>query len=193
MLFYLIGPFSVAGMSFKEPYIALGIAAGWGIYGAVYFVGASKKKAKSVLVPSGAQGRIAIMAWPQAGAGMSSTGLPAFAADRSIWAGRPQFQPGRNQLAPSKSKVASFSWVEGRKSAWALRGQVLSFQVTNLGRGQSVADVILTTAETCCPQSSTICWTCCAAGKLPAQYSSSGAHSLLVFTLDVLNHLTRMV
>jgi basic amino acid/polyamine antiporter, APA family len=54
MLFYLIGPFSVAGMSFKEPYIALAIAAVWGIYGAVYFVGASKKKAKSVLVPSGA-------------------------------------------------------------------------------------------------------------------------------------------
>jgi basic amino acid/polyamine antiporter, APA family len=51
MLFYLIGPFSVAGMSFKEPYIALGIAAVWGLYGAVYFVGASKKKAKPVLVP----------------------------------------------------------------------------------------------------------------------------------------------
>jgi basic amino acid/polyamine antiporter, APA family len=54
MLFYLIGPFSVAGMSFKEPYIALGIAAVWGIYGAVYFMGVSKKKAKPVLVPSGA-------------------------------------------------------------------------------------------------------------------------------------------
>ena len=27
MLFYLIGPFSVAGMSWKEPYVALGIAA----------------------------------------------------------------------------------------------------------------------------------------------------------------------
>ena len=27
MLFYLVGPFSVAGMSCKEPYIALGIAA----------------------------------------------------------------------------------------------------------------------------------------------------------------------
>jgi amino acid transporter len=53
MLFYLIGPFSVAGMSFKEPYIALAIAAIWGIYGAFYFVGASKKKAKPVLVPTG--------------------------------------------------------------------------------------------------------------------------------------------
>ena len=50
MLFYLIGPFSVAGMSFKEPYIALGIAALWGIYGGIYFLGASKKKAKPVLV-----------------------------------------------------------------------------------------------------------------------------------------------
>ena len=54
MLFYLIGPFSVAGMSFKEPYIALAIAAIWGLYGAFYFVGASKKKAKPVLVPTSA-------------------------------------------------------------------------------------------------------------------------------------------
>src|SRR5258707_684872 len=52
MLFYLVGPFSVAGMSFKEPYIALGIAALWGIYGAIFFLGASKKKAKSVLIES---------------------------------------------------------------------------------------------------------------------------------------------
>jgi basic amino acid/polyamine antiporter, APA family len=52
MLFYLVGPFSVAGMSFKEPYIALGIAALWGIYGGIYFLGASKKKAKSVLIES---------------------------------------------------------------------------------------------------------------------------------------------
>ena len=54
MLFYLIGPFSVAGMSFKEPYIALGISAVWGLYGAFYFIGASKKKAKPVLVPTSA-------------------------------------------------------------------------------------------------------------------------------------------
>ena len=52
MLFYLIGPFSVAGMSWKEPYVALGIAAIWGIYGAVFFFITSKKKAKSVLVQS---------------------------------------------------------------------------------------------------------------------------------------------
>src|SRR6202047_4617522 len=50
MLFYLIGPFSVAGMSFKEPYIELGIAAVWGIYGAFYFFSSSKKKEKSILV-----------------------------------------------------------------------------------------------------------------------------------------------
>src|SRR5450432_3855163 len=37
MLFYLIGPFYVSGMSKKEPYIALGVAAAWGIYGWIYF------------------------------------------------------------------------------------------------------------------------------------------------------------
>ena len=49
MLFYLVGPFTVAGMSVKEPYIALAICFAWGIYGAIYFAGASKKKARSVL------------------------------------------------------------------------------------------------------------------------------------------------
>jgi amino acid transporter len=37
MLFYLIGPFMVSGMSWKEPYIALAVAAVWGVYGLVYF------------------------------------------------------------------------------------------------------------------------------------------------------------
>lgn len=37
MLFYLIGPFMVNGMSKKEPFIALGVALLWGIYGLVYF------------------------------------------------------------------------------------------------------------------------------------------------------------
>jgi amino acid transporter len=37
MMFYLIGPFTVNGMSWKEPYIALGVAAVWGIYGIIYF------------------------------------------------------------------------------------------------------------------------------------------------------------
>jgi amino acid transporter len=50
MLFYLVGPFSVAGMSWKEPYFALGAAAIWGIYGAIYFVSRSKKTGKAVLV-----------------------------------------------------------------------------------------------------------------------------------------------
>jgi amino acid transporter len=52
MLFYLVGPFSVAGMSWKEPYVALGIAGVWGLYGAFHFVTSSKKKDKAVLVQS---------------------------------------------------------------------------------------------------------------------------------------------
>ena len=50
MLFYLVGPFTVAGMSWKESFLALGIAAVWGLYGAGYFVYASKKTGRSVLV-----------------------------------------------------------------------------------------------------------------------------------------------
>jgi basic amino acid/polyamine antiporter, APA family len=50
MLFYLVGPFMVSGMSLKEPYIALGICAVWGVYGAIYFLRASKKSSKSVLL-----------------------------------------------------------------------------------------------------------------------------------------------
>jgi basic amino acid/polyamine antiporter, APA family len=50
MLFYLVGPFSVAGMSWKEPYIALGIAAVWGLYGVFHFYTSSKKKAKSIMI-----------------------------------------------------------------------------------------------------------------------------------------------
>jgi amino acid transporter len=50
MLFYLVGPFAVSGMSVKEPYIALGICAIWGIYGGIYFMRASKKAAKPVLL-----------------------------------------------------------------------------------------------------------------------------------------------
>src|SRR5271157_658709 len=50
MLFYLIGPFTVTGMSIMEPYVALGIAAVWGLYGAVYFVFASKKKGRTILL-----------------------------------------------------------------------------------------------------------------------------------------------
>ncbi len=50
MLFYLIGPKFVAGMSIKEPYIALGVAALWGAYGAVYFLLSSKKQGKEVIL-----------------------------------------------------------------------------------------------------------------------------------------------
>jgi len=50
MMFYLIGPFQVAGMSWHESYIALGVAALWGIYGAFYFVASSKKKGRDILL-----------------------------------------------------------------------------------------------------------------------------------------------
>jgi hypothetical protein len=50
MLFYLIGPFSVSGMSWKEPYIALGVALVWGIYGLVYFKSASTSRSKPIFV-----------------------------------------------------------------------------------------------------------------------------------------------
>ena len=52
MLFYLIGPFSVAGMSWHEPYIALGFVALWGIWGAIYFFKSSKTAGRSVLLTS---------------------------------------------------------------------------------------------------------------------------------------------
>ncbi len=52
MLFYLVGPFTVAGMSWKEPYIALGVCAAWGIYGAVYFLKSSKAGGKEILLTS---------------------------------------------------------------------------------------------------------------------------------------------
>ena len=63
MLFYLVGPFAVAGMSVKEPYIALGVVVVWGIYGGVYFTRSSKAKGKGVLLekkqaPAGAFGSV---------------------------------------------------------------------------------------------------------------------------------------
>ncbi len=51
MAFYLIGPVFGLG-TFKEPLMALGISAVWGIYGAIYFLRASKAKGKSVLLVS---------------------------------------------------------------------------------------------------------------------------------------------
>ena len=50
MLFYLIGPFSVAGMSWHEPYYALGFAALWGIYGLIYFKTKSAKTGKPIML-----------------------------------------------------------------------------------------------------------------------------------------------
>ncbi|MGA2035541.1 MAG: APC family permease [Thermoguttaceae bacterium] len=50
MLFYLVGPFAVTGMSIKEPFIALGIAGVWGIYGAGYFIYASRSKGRTMIL-----------------------------------------------------------------------------------------------------------------------------------------------
>jgi len=50
MLFYLIGPFAVTGMSWREPYLALAICAVWGIYGLVYFKSSSAKKGREIYV-----------------------------------------------------------------------------------------------------------------------------------------------
>ncbi len=50
MLFYLIGPFMVTGMSWREPYVALAICAVWGIYGLVYFKSSSAKKGREIYV-----------------------------------------------------------------------------------------------------------------------------------------------
>jgi APA family basic amino acid/polyamine antiporter len=45
MAFYLIGPFMGYGTK-MEPFLALGIAAVWAIYGGIYFVMSSKKSGK---------------------------------------------------------------------------------------------------------------------------------------------------
>jgi len=50
MVFYVVGPFFVPGMSKKEPFIALGVAAVWGIAGAIYFITSSKKKGKQIFL-----------------------------------------------------------------------------------------------------------------------------------------------
>lgn len=51
MGFYLVGPFMGYGTK-MEPLLALGIAAVWGIYGALHFVTKSKSQGKSVLLES---------------------------------------------------------------------------------------------------------------------------------------------
>jgi amino acid transporter len=51
MLFYLIGPLGlVPGMTPAEPYLALFIAAIWGVYGLFYFNRASKKRGKTAFL-----------------------------------------------------------------------------------------------------------------------------------------------
>jgi amino acid transporter len=50
MVFYLVGPFMVNNMSKLEPFLALGVAAVWGLYGWWYFTSASRAKGRSVLV-----------------------------------------------------------------------------------------------------------------------------------------------
>jgi len=51
MAFYLMGPVFGLG-TVKEPLLALGISAVWGIYGAIYFVRTSKAKGKAILLES---------------------------------------------------------------------------------------------------------------------------------------------
>jgi len=51
MLFYLIGPFMGYGTE-KEPLLAIGIAAVWAIYGAIYFLRSSKAAGRTTLVTS---------------------------------------------------------------------------------------------------------------------------------------------
>jgi amino acid transporter len=50
MLFYLVGPMFVPGMSAKEPLCALAVVGIWGAYGAFYFARRSKAAGKPMLV-----------------------------------------------------------------------------------------------------------------------------------------------
>jgi amino acid transporter len=51
MAFYLLSPAFGLG-TFKEPLLAVGIAAVWGVYGAIYFLRTSKARGKAVLLTS---------------------------------------------------------------------------------------------------------------------------------------------
>jgi basic amino acid/polyamine antiporter, APA family len=51
MAAYLVVPFLGYG-TWKEPYLALGISAFWGIYGAIYFLRSSQSKGKAILLES---------------------------------------------------------------------------------------------------------------------------------------------
>jgi hypothetical protein len=50
MIFYLVGPFSVTGMSWHEPFYALGFCILWIIVGSFYLVSSSKKKGKEIML-----------------------------------------------------------------------------------------------------------------------------------------------
>lgn len=50
MAYYLIGPFSIPGMTWHEPFIAVGAALLWGLYGAFYFWRGSKVKGREILL-----------------------------------------------------------------------------------------------------------------------------------------------
>jgi APA family basic amino acid/polyamine antiporter len=54
MAFYLIGPFMGYGTA-KEPFLALGVAGVWAIYGGIFFLRNSKKTGRSTLVPGSTQ------------------------------------------------------------------------------------------------------------------------------------------
>ncbi|PYU18014.1 MAG: hypothetical protein DMG30_29490 [Acidobacteria bacterium] len=51
MIFYIIGPFMGYG-TVKEPLLALGVAAVWAIYGAIYFTRASRAAGQTTFVTS---------------------------------------------------------------------------------------------------------------------------------------------
>jgi APA family basic amino acid/polyamine antiporter len=51
MCFYVAGPVFGLGTS-KEPLLALGISAVWGVYGAIYFLRSSKARGKAILLES---------------------------------------------------------------------------------------------------------------------------------------------
>jgi amino acid transporter len=55
MLFYVVGPFFVPGMSPKEPFLALTLVALWGIYGLVYFMRSSKAKGQAIVLTTTAK------------------------------------------------------------------------------------------------------------------------------------------
>jgi amino acid transporter len=50
MLFYLVGPFSVPGMSWHEPFIALGVSLIWIVIGGIYLASNSKSRGKAVIL-----------------------------------------------------------------------------------------------------------------------------------------------